>query len=101
MKPDYKNLQRSNVELKITGALNAEIYFQKSRDEMEKFVCDDANAKALKFVSLDVSDVVSIRSEYVVIDCRLNVQGTLYATIDYTHAFGSECKWLNFIKSCV
>lgn len=79
----------SYSELKITGALNAEIFKGMSIPDVTEFIKKDAEEKARKFVSQEWTEQVNVVSEYVVIDCRYNVQKTISARLVFAHSVGT------------
>lgn len=60
------------TKIKITGALNADLYSRKSDKEIEDFLHKDVLTKTAKFVSADWLEDVTAEAEYVVIDYKYN-----------------------------
>ena len=75
-------------ELKLTGALNYDMYRKMSKEELCDFIKRDAAELAYKFVSKEWLDAVHIRCEYVVIDSYYHVTDKVAAHLAYTHESG-------------
>lgn len=75
-------------ELKITGALNYEMYSKMTKEEILSFIIKDAQDKVWKFVSIDWTDSVHIISLYDVIDTSYTHRERVCAKLVYIPGSG-------------
>jgi len=86
------------TELKITGALNYDLYNVLDKQQLSEFVRKDVNEKARRFISAEWTDIVNVRCEYVVVDRYYNVIETLTAYLNYTHGNGASGEVISVSK---
>ena len=86
------------TELKITGALNYDLYKVLDMEQLTEFVEKDVNEKARRFISADWTDIVNVRCEYAVVDRYYNIVEKLTAFLDYTHETGAKGGIISVVK---
>ena len=82
--------QKDFMEMKISSALNYDMYSKMSKEELTKFILKDAHERAWKFVSPEWMDAVHIICTYTVIDSAYTHRAIVTAKLVYAHSIGTS-----------